>query len=62
MPANVNELTRLLPHHLRLPTWRRATLIDIALFYGFFVTLSLRGLGRAARGGRSAVASDVVRR
>ena len=34
--------TRLLPAHVRPPMWRRAALVAIALFYGFFVTLSLR--------------------
>jgi hypothetical protein len=33
--------TRLLPQHVRPPMWRRAALIGMALFYGFFVTLSL---------------------
>jgi hypothetical protein len=34
--------TRLLPEHVRPPMWRRAALIVMALFYGFFVTLSVR--------------------
>jgi hypothetical protein len=34
--------TRLLPAHVRPPTWRRAALVAMALFYGFFVTLSLQ--------------------
>lgn len=33
--------TRLLPVHVRPPFWRRAALIVMALFYGFFVTLSV---------------------
>lgn len=33
--------TRLLPPELRPPLWRRAALVVMALFYGFFVTLSL---------------------
>ena len=36
--------TRLLPRELRPPPWRRAALVGMALFYGFFVTLSLRSL------------------
>jgi uncharacterized membrane protein SpoIIM required for sporulation len=36
--------TRLLPPHVRPPLWRRATMIGMALFYSFFVTLSLRSL------------------
>lgn len=36
--------TRLLPQHVRPPLWRRAALVGMALFYGFFVTLSLRSL------------------
>jgi hypothetical protein len=39
--------TRLLPEHLRPPMWRRAALVGMALFYGFFVTLSLRSLWRS---------------
>lgn len=35
--------TRLLPPELRPPVWRRAALIAMALFYGVFVGLSLRG-------------------
>jgi hypothetical protein len=33
--------TRLLPRELRPRRWRRATLVAMALFYGFFVALSL---------------------
>jgi hypothetical protein len=33
--------TRLLPEHVRPPMWRRASLVVMALFYGFFVMLSL---------------------
>jgi hypothetical protein len=33
--------TRLLPVQVRPPAWRRAALVAMALFYGFFVTLSL---------------------
>jgi hypothetical protein len=36
--------TRLLPPSLRPSLWRRAGLVATALFYGFFVLLSLRGL------------------
>jgi hypothetical protein len=36
--------TRLLPPELRPPAWRRAGLVAMALFYGFFVTLSLQSL------------------
>jgi hypothetical protein len=36
--------TRLLPAHVRPPMWRRAALVAMALFYGFFVVLSLRTL------------------
>jgi hypothetical protein len=36
--------TRLLPRHLRPPVWRRASLVGMALFYGFFVTLSIASL------------------
>ncbi len=36
--------TRLLPPHVRPPMWRRVVLVAMALFYGFFVTLSLRSL------------------
>jgi len=32
--------TRLLPKHVRPPMWRRAALVAMALFYGFFVTRS----------------------
>jgi hypothetical protein len=31
----------LLPPHVRPPLWRRATLVAMALFYAFFVGLSL---------------------
>jgi hypothetical protein len=34
--------TRLLPRAVRPPMWRRAALAGMAVFYGFFVTLSLR--------------------
>lgn len=34
--------TRLLPPHVRPPIWRRAALVGVTLFYGFFVTLSIR--------------------
>ncbi len=33
--------TTLLPPHVRPPTWRRVALVAIALFFGFFVTLSV---------------------
>lgn len=33
--------TRLLPPHVRPPLWRRAALVVMALFYAFFVALSL---------------------
>ena len=36
--------TRLLPEHVRPPMWRRAALVAMALFYGFFVALSLGSL------------------
>ena len=36
--------TRLLPEALRPPPWRRAALVAMSLFYGFFVTLSLGSL------------------
>jgi hypothetical protein len=36
--------TRLLPSALRPPRWRRAALVGMALFYGFFVTLSFQSL------------------
>ena len=36
--------TRLLPPALRPPLWRRAVLVVMACFYGFFTTLSLRTL------------------
>jgi hypothetical protein len=36
--------TRLLPEGLRPPMWRRAVLIAMACFYGFFTILSVRAL------------------
>jgi hypothetical protein len=36
--------TRLLPPHIRPPMWRRASLVAMTLFYGFFVVLSVRSL------------------
>jgi hypothetical protein len=36
--------TRLLPPHVRPPMWRRAALVAMALFYGFFVALSAHSL------------------
>jgi hypothetical protein len=36
--------TRLLPSELRPPLWRRAALLCMALFYGFFATLSFQSL------------------
>jgi hypothetical protein len=36
--------TRLLPEHVRPPLWRRAALVVVTLFYGYFVTLSLGSL------------------
>jgi hypothetical protein len=36
--------TRLLPRELRPPPWRRAALVGMTLFYGFFVILSLGSL------------------
>jgi hypothetical protein len=36
--------TRLLPPHVRPPMWRRVALVAMALFYGFFVTLSAASL------------------
>ena len=36
--------TRLLPPHVRPPLWRRAALVGMSLFYGFFVASSLRSL------------------
>jgi hypothetical protein len=35
---------RLLPPHVRPPTWRRVALVVMALFYGFFVVLSARSV------------------
>jgi hypothetical protein len=40
--------TRLLPPHVRPPKWRCAALIGMALFYAFFVTLSLRSFGSSS--------------
>ena len=37
--------TRLLPPHVRPPLWRRAALVAMALFYGFFVTMSVTAIG-----------------
>jgi hypothetical protein len=34
--------TRILPPHVRPPTWRRVLLVVMALFYGFWVSLSVR--------------------
>jgi hypothetical protein len=34
--------TRLLPPHVRPPLWRRAALVGMAAFYGFFVVMSIR--------------------
>lgn len=36
--------TRLLPAHVRPPTWRRAMLVVVAVFYSVFVTLSARSI------------------
>ncbi len=36
--------TRLLPRELRPPWWRRALLVGMAAFYGFFFVMSVRGL------------------
>jgi hypothetical protein len=36
--------TRLLPPHVRPPMWRRIALVGVAVFYGIFVTLSLRSV------------------
>jgi hypothetical protein len=36
--------TRLLPEHVRPPMWRRAGLVVMSLFYGFFVTRSAMAL------------------
>jgi hypothetical protein len=36
--------TRLLPEHVRPPMWRRAALVVMALFYGFFVIRSFGAL------------------
>lgn len=40
--------TRLLPPHVRPPIWRRSALVGMALFYGFFVTLSLLSFGSSS--------------
>ncbi|MEX2177087.1 MAG: Nramp family divalent metal transporter [Gemmatimonadaceae bacterium] len=40
--------TTLLPPELRPPMWRRAALVTMAVFYGFFVTLSALYLVRGA--------------
>jgi hypothetical protein len=39
--------TRLLPPHVRPPLWRRAALLGMAAFYGFFVTMSIRALSNS---------------
>jgi hypothetical protein len=39
--------TRLLPRELGPPLWRRATLVFMALFYGFFSALSIQSLFRS---------------
>jgi hypothetical protein len=36
--------TRLLPPHVRPPLWRRVMLVVMALFYAFWVTLSVRAM------------------
>jgi hypothetical protein len=36
--------TRILPEHIRPPMWRRAALVFMALFYGFFVVRSFASL------------------
>jgi hypothetical protein len=36
--------TRLLPPHVRPPLWRRAALVGMALFYGFFVAMSVSAI------------------
>jgi hypothetical protein len=36
--------TRLLPEHVRPPMWRRAALVAMAIFYGFFVVRSFGAL------------------
>jgi hypothetical protein len=36
--------TRLLPPHVRPPMWRRTLLLVVAVFYGVFVTLSVRSV------------------
>jgi hypothetical protein len=39
--------TRLLPEHVRPAMWRRAALVGMAIFYGFFVALSVGALWTA---------------
>jgi hypothetical protein len=39
--------TRLLPEHVRPPMWRRVALVAMALFWGFFVSLSVASVIRA---------------
>jgi hypothetical protein len=36
--------TRLLPVHVRPPLWRRAALMAMAVFYAFFVSLSVSSI------------------
>jgi hypothetical protein len=36
--------TRILPPHVRPPMWRRVALVMMAVFYAFFVTLSIRSV------------------
>ncbi|MNC98555.1 hypothetical protein D3C83_165570 [compost metagenome] len=36
--------TTLLPRELRPPMWRRACLVAMAIFYGFFSTMSIRAI------------------
>jgi len=36
--------TRILPAELRPPLWRRISLVGMALFYAFFVSLVVRSL------------------
>jgi hypothetical protein len=40
--------TRLLPEHVRPPMWRRVALVVLAVFYAFFVGLSLTSVVRGA--------------
>ena len=35
--------TRILPPHVRPPMWRRVALVAMAVFYAFFVALSIAG-------------------